>query len=453
MTDFILRLADPWAYVLIGVLAAAEASAFIGLFIPGEAAMLLGGVLVFEGRAELGWMLLAACAGAVIGDSIGYEIGRHFGSRLRTGRLGRRIGEKRWDRAHDYVRERGGRAVFFGRFVGVLRALVPAIAGSAGIPYGRFLVFNAAGGVIWATGFVLLGVAAGSSYRVAEQWAGRATAVLIGLVLLGLVISLTARWIRDHREELAAGWKRFLARPRVARFRQRYDKQLGFIAARLDTRQRAGFFLTLGLLIAFATAWVFGAVLQDVLGADELALIDRPVVRFFALHRERGLTEVMRVVTLLGGTAFVSVTLGLAAVIAYVKTRSPRWPAFLSATIVGAIALDDVVKFLVNRPRPEFHPLVYPSGSSFPSGHSVAAAALFGSLAFLTTRQMDWRRAVWVWAAALFVALLVAVSRVYLGAHWPTDVIAGLVLGAFWTAITATATSYLGEPRGSPQPG
>lgn len=443
MVDFLLQLADPCAYFLIGALAAAEASAFVGLFIPGEAAMLLGGVLVFQGRASLGPMLIAACAGAVIGDSIGYEIGRHFGSRLRTGRLGRRVGEKRWDRAHDYVRDRGGRAVFFGRFVGVLRALVPAIAGSAGIPYGRFLVFNAAGGIIWATAFVSLGYVAGSSYRVAEKWAGRASAILAGLVVLALAISFTARWVRAHEEAIRSAWLLFLARPRITRFRSRYRTQLDFIEARLDPNRRAGLYLTIGLIVALGTAWGFGAILQDVLGKDELELIDRPVVRFMALHRDPALTTFMKAVTFLGGSVFVTVTLAIVAVVAYLRTRSPRWPAFLSATIVGSIALDNIVKVLVSRPGPSFHPLVHPYGRSFPSGHSVAAAALCGSVAFVLTRSMQWRSAVWLWAIAVFVALLIAVSRVYLGAHWPTDVIAGLVLGAFWTAVTATTTGYL----------
>jgi membrane protein DedA with SNARE-associated domain/membrane-associated phospholipid phosphatase len=445
MLNFLLQLADPWAYFLIGALAAAEASAFVGLFIPGEAAMLLGGVLVYQGRASLGPMILAACLGAVIGDSIGYEIGRHFGSRLRTGRLGRRIGEKRWDRAHDYVRERGGRAVFFGRFVGVLRALVPAIAGSAGIPYGRFFVFNAAGGIIWATSFVLLGYAAGSSYRIVEQWAGRATAVLAGLVVFALAISFAAHWVRAHEDKIKSAWRRFLAHPRIARLRARYRPQLDFIEARIDPNRRAGLYLTVGLIVALGTAWGFGAIVQDVLGKDELALIDRPVVRFMALHRDSALTTVMKAVTLLGGTVFVTVTLALVTVVVYVRTRSPRWPAFLMATLVGSIALDNVVKFLVRRPPPSFHAPINPFGSSFPSGHSVAAAALCGSIAFLLTRSMEWRSAVLVWTAAVFVAVLVAVSRVYLGAHWPTDVIAGLILGAFWTAVTATATRYLAD--------
>lgn len=151
------NLASPWAYLVLGLLAAAESAAFIGLAIPGETAMLLGGVLAFQGRISLPVMMAAGAVGAVAGDSIGYELGRLFGAPLQRSRLGRRVGEARWARGRAYLRAKGGRAVFLGRFVGVLRALVPALAGMSRMPYQIFLPWNLAGGVIWAPGFVLLG--------------------------------------------------------------------------------------------------------------------------------------------------------------------------------------------------------------------------------------------------------------------------------------------------------
>ncbi|MGI8694614.1 MAG: DedA family protein, partial [Geodermatophilaceae bacterium] len=167
------------------VLAGLEAAAFIGLVIPGEAAMLLGGVLAFSGRANLVVMMICAAAGAIVGDSVGYELGRRFGGPLRRSRLGRRIGPKRWDRAEAYVRQHGGRAVFLGRFVGVLPAMVPFVAGASRMPYRTFLPYNALGAVIWAPGFVYLGYLAGHSYRRIEQLAGRASLLLAaGLVLI-----------------------------------------------------------------------------------------------------------------------------------------------------------------------------------------------------------------------------------------------------------------------------
>jgi undecaprenyl-diphosphatase len=441
--EFILDLADPWGYLVIGLLAAAEASVFVGLFLPGEASMLIGGVLVYHGRASLGVMLVAACLGAIIGDSIGYEIGRRYGDRLRGSRLGRRIGEHRWDRALAYVKDKGGRAVFFGRFVGVLRALVPAVAGSAGMPYRTFAIFNVAGGIIWAGGFVLLGVAAGGSYALVEKWAGRASLVLLLIVLVAIGLVAIARWLREHLDLLRAKRDDLLARPGVARLRTRYSRQIAFLERRLDPSQRLGLYLTVGVFVAIAGASAFGAVLEDVLDREELAVIDRPVVRFMALHREQTLTDVMKVVTMVGGTSLVAAVLGVAAVVSYVKTRRIMWPLFMVTTAAGGLGLDDVVKWLVGRPRPNFRPVIEATGWAFPSGHATAAAALCGALAYLLTRNRPWRDSVWIWTAALFVSLMVGLSRVYLGVHWPTDVLGGLLLGGFWTAVTATATSLL----------
>jgi undecaprenyl-diphosphatase len=439
----LLGLASPWAYIVVGLLAAAEAAAFVGLFIPGEAAMLLGGVLVYQGRVELAPMLIAGCVGAMVGDSIGYEIGRRWGPRLERSRLGQRVGEKRWERAREYVRSRGGRAVFFGRFVGVLRALVPAIAGSAGVPYGTFLIFNVAGGILWATSFILLGVVAGGSWHVVEAWAGRASLALLVLIVLAAAVVAAARWVQGHQEELTATRDWFLERPLMRRLRTRFRPQIDFIKRRLDPKQRAGLFFTVGFIFAIGSAWLFGALLQDVVAHDELALFDRPILRFFITHRSPVLTQFMKAITLLGGSVFVAAAALTVAVVSYVRTRSRRDPLFLAAVLAGALVLDDIIKALIDRPRPSLAPLVHAPGSSFPSGHATAATALLLSFAYLASRGRSWHTAVWFWAGAVFISMLVAVSRVYLGVHWPTDVLAGMSLGAFWVFMSAAIASAL----------
>lgn len=152
MLDSLSLLAGPVACLVVAVLAALEASAFVGLFIPGELALLTGGYIAHQGNASLGLMMGAAAAGAIAGDSLGYEIGRRFGPALQASRLGRKVGAERWQRAEAYLGAKGGRAVFAGRFVGVLRALVPAVAGATRMPYRRFLAWNALGAIIWAPG-------------------------------------------------------------------------------------------------------------------------------------------------------------------------------------------------------------------------------------------------------------------------------------------------------------
>jgi membrane protein DedA with SNARE-associated domain len=184
----------PWGYVLVFLVAAAESAAFIGLVIPGETFLLLAGFLSWRGDLDLGIVMACAVTGAIVGDSIGYEIGRHLGRHLYSSRLGQWVGRQRWDRARAYLRAKGGRAVFLGRFIAVLRALVPAVAGDARLPYGTFLKWNAAGGIIWGTLHVGVGYLAGPSYRAVEHTLGRASlAVLAVVVLVATVLYLRRR--------------------------------------------------------------------------------------------------------------------------------------------------------------------------------------------------------------------------------------------------------------------
>ncbi len=192
----VLDLSGFVAYALVGFLAFAEAAIFIGFVLPGETAVVLGGVLANQGKVSLPVMIVVVVLAAIVGDSVGYEVGRHYGDRV----LRLRVLQKRAraiERASAYLRAKGGRAVFLGRFTAFLRAVMPGLAGNAKMHYPRFLAFNAAGAVVWGTGFVLIGYAAGASYQRVEKIAGRAsTGILIVVVLL-----LVANALRLRRKE------------------------------------------------------------------------------------------------------------------------------------------------------------------------------------------------------------------------------------------------------------
>jgi undecaprenyl-diphosphatase len=115
--------------------------------------------------------------------------------------------------------------------------------------------------------------------------------------------------------------------------------------------------------------------------------------------------------------------------------------------MVGGLALDNIVKAIVDRPRPGIGVLVDVIGSAFPSGHTTAATTMCAALAFFLTRRTTWKRAVVVWTCAIIIAALVGVSRVYLGAHWPTDVIGGMALGSLWIVVVATGIELLRDVR------
>lgn len=194
---FLLGLPVWLAVLAVFALPALESSAFVGFVFPGEVALVLGGVLAWQGHTPLAAVLAAGIGGAVAGDSVGYLVGRRWGRRILEGVLGRLVHRDQFDRAEAYLAERGGKAVFVGRFTAALRVLIPGLAGMSGMPYRRFAFFNITGGAAWATMSVLIGYAGGSSWEHASSLAGR-----IGLgVLAGVAAVLAARWLSHRRRD------------------------------------------------------------------------------------------------------------------------------------------------------------------------------------------------------------------------------------------------------------
>jgi len=175
----------------------AEDALFIGFVIPGETAAVLGGVIASRGHVQLWLIALIVVAAAIVGDTVGYEVGRHLGPRL----LNLKVFNKRrarLDDAQDFLRRRGGAAIFLGRFVAFFRAVMPALAGTARMRYLKFLAFNAAGGLTWGVGFTLLGYLAGNSYQRVAKTAGTTAAIIVAAIVLVAVVI----WrIRKHRAE------------------------------------------------------------------------------------------------------------------------------------------------------------------------------------------------------------------------------------------------------------
>jgi membrane protein DedA with SNARE-associated domain len=188
--------------VVTGLLVFAEDAIFVGFVIPGETAAVLAGVGAGLGHVPLPLSLVVVVAAAIVGDSVGYEIGRrYFGPRvLNRGLFGRH--QHRIEKAQAILRRRGGLAVFFGRFTAFFRAMMPALAGASHMRYRKFLLWNAIGGVIWGTLYVVLGYLAGASYHQVEHQVGRGLA--IGLAVI--VVSALVVWrVRSSRRESEIG--------------------------------------------------------------------------------------------------------------------------------------------------------------------------------------------------------------------------------------------------------
>lgn len=199
LLDRLLGLPPLALYLAVGALVFVEDALFVGFVVPGETAALLGGVAASLGHVSLVGMAVVVVLCAIVGDSVGYEIGRHLGPRLLNNRRLRHRQEQ-LDRAQRLLADRGGSAVFLARFVAFFRAVMPALAGSARMPYPRFLLFNAAGGLVWGVASVVAGYLAGASYRRLEHAIGEGTALVVAAVVVAaLVVWRIRRYRRAHR--------------------------------------------------------------------------------------------------------------------------------------------------------------------------------------------------------------------------------------------------------------
>ncbi len=186
------------AYALVGALCFGEAALFVGFVLPGETAVVFGGVLASEHHVSLSWMCTLVVLCAIVGDSVGYEVGRRFGPVLLSHRP---LKDHRGvERTRDFLQRRGAYAVFVGRFAAVFRALIPGVAGASEVRYRTFLAANAAGGLVWGVAYTLAGYAVGKSYEKVLTWGGRASTAIIVVVAIGLVATYVV-----HRRRRRAG--------------------------------------------------------------------------------------------------------------------------------------------------------------------------------------------------------------------------------------------------------
>jgi membrane-associated protein len=200
--DGILTLPPLLIYLVVGLVVFAEDAIFVGFVVPGETAAVLAGVATYLGTTNLWVSIVVVVAAAILGDTVGYEVGKHvFGPKVLDSKL---LGKHRGKlaKAEELLQKRGGSAVFLGRFTAFFRAMMPALAGASGMPYRTFLTYNATGGIIWGTLFVVIGHIAGRSYQAVEQTVGRGLAIAVAaIVVVAVIVWRVYESRKDKREE------------------------------------------------------------------------------------------------------------------------------------------------------------------------------------------------------------------------------------------------------------
>ena len=186
--------------ILAGVGIMLETSVLVGLVVPGDTVVIVASTAVV-GPVQWISMILVVITGALIGESVGFALGRLFGPRIRTSRLGRRIGERHWARAERYLDRRGGIAVFISRFLPVLHSLIPLTVGMSTMSYRRFISWTLPACVIWSSAYVSVGALAAGSYRELSDRLHGAGYVFVGIIVVFAVVVLVVKRLLQRSEE------------------------------------------------------------------------------------------------------------------------------------------------------------------------------------------------------------------------------------------------------------
>jgi membrane protein DedA with SNARE-associated domain len=420
------------AYALILAVALSESLPVLGAFVPGDAVILGVSALVPTGALELWPLMVAVSLGAVIGDGLSFWLGHRY----------RRTVLARWPlrrypalvaRGESFLARHGGKSVLIARFTPGVRAVVPLLAGILEMPVTRFYAMNLLSALAWGPAHVLAGVAIGATLVLLGAVAGRlAFIAALLLVLIALVVWAT-RFALRHLPNLAAR-----AGARLRRWALRRD---GWLARALlsvlePTRRELPGLALLGGVLG-AALWLFFGVLQDVLAGDPLVRANAAVFHFLQSLRTDWIDRVMIGVTELGDlTVVVAVT--FAGLLWLAWRRNWRASAHLAATVALASLFTLLMKSTLQVPRP------YTLGSewslsAFPSGHSAVNAALYGFIAIGASWELGARGKLLVTSAVALFVVAIAFARLYLGAHWLSDVLAGLGFGVAWAALLGIA--------------
>jgi membrane protein DedA with SNARE-associated domain/membrane-associated phospholipid phosphatase len=434
------------ALLVVALVAFAESVAIIGTLVPAAVVMFAAGTLVGKGDLNLWPTLGLATAGAVLGDSLSYEMGRSHEQRLR-GWHWFQTHQQAVARGERFIRDHGSASIVLARFMGAVRAFVPLLAGFAKMPRGIFYGFNIGSALLWAPVHILPGVVFGTSLKLAEAVSGR----LAFVMLLFVIVCWCATWLARTAVHLFV--------PVMSRLRHRIVEharsQVSLVAratlAVLDPARPGASTLLAGGILLFGTGWLFFGVLEDVVSNDPLVQVDVAVYRFLQGLRTVSIDRVMVSITEMGG---VGVMLPLVVAVAlWLLWRRQRLTAiyWLSSAAVAEL-LVELLKTTLGRHRPA---ALYSGVEqfSFPSAHVTLSTVVLGFLAFLVSRGKTSRVRL---AIAVFAGIyvgLVAISRLYLGAHWFSDVVGGISLGLAWVALLAMVCTQRGigadlEPRG-----
>jgi membrane protein DedA with SNARE-associated domain/membrane-associated phospholipid phosphatase len=433
----IAKTLGAWTYLLVGVMAYLETGAFVGLVAPGETVVMAGGVVAGQGEIQLIPLIGLVWICAILGDTTSFYIGRRLGRRFLEKHGPRvKITPERLKQVEDYFERHGGKTIVIGRFIGLVRALAPFIAGSSGIPYRRFIPYSIVGTGLWATTFCVVGYIFWRSFDRVAHIAGQA---ILGLGLtVGLIVAIVIAYRRRDRIRawLVAHQHHPLLRPlfTVGRPMQRrvirpvaraLAPEVRFLEARV-TPGGLGLELTTAVAVGAVGLYVFAlytVVLSGDLGPTPL---DRELLDLSDQLNAGAAVAAAKIVSGLGSFPACAALVAVTAIVLALRRRPIEILSLVLGFALIFVAVH-IAKAGIDRPRPA-GPLVATEGSTFPSGHAAYGTAWL-AVAMVFTRRLGLVRHAALIVGAIVLVAAIGLSRIYLCAHYWSDVAGGWGLG------------------------
>jgi len=432
------RMLGYWVVFLFSLL---ESLAFVGVVVPGALFVVFAGSLAAKGYFDIGDLVWFASAGAILGDGISFRMGRGGHIRFREGN--RIFKPGLLEKGKEFFARHGGKSVFLGRFVGLIRAVIPFVAGLSGMEAKRFTLWNVASAILWAAAHLLAGYFLGEAWRAVETWSTRFGLVLAAILLLALCAYWLKRFFEKRGRELLAFagsllssiGKAIAADPHVRELVEKYPSFFAFVGKRLDRMEFTGLPLTLLGTVFLYFLLLLAGVIEDVLTLDPIVALDARIENLLYAFRDPLLVKVFLWITLLAKAKIVLCFLLLLVLVCLLwNMREFLFP--LMVTVAGSSLFNLLGKVAFHRQRPPWVGVYTETSFSFPSGHAAMAAAFYGfAVYFLWRRTATWGRRLNILFAGVFIIAAIGFSRLYLGVHFLSDVVGGYLLGLLWLII------------------
>lgn len=453
-----------WTYLLVGVLAFLETGAFVGLIAPGEAAVVVGGVVAGQGEIDIRLLIGLVWFAAFAGDSVSFYLGRKLGRGFLI-KHGRRvmITRERLEQVEMYMQQHGGKTILIGRFVGLVRALAPFIAGSSKMPYRRFMPYDIIGSGLWASFFCLLGYVFSNNLSSVIHYAERGALIFGWTIGTIVVVVFLIRRFRDAEERAkVSAWldqqqkhpgRGAVIKP-IRRANQKvvvpvlhfFGPQLRFAWQRF-TPGRLGLEFTTMIAVLVVASYTFYFFLVAAIDWPDVEFAERINDAAFRISdsiRSDWLNTLAEAITHLGSFPVAGLFTVVAAGYCISRRRVPEATVLVLSLLLAAI-VTSMVKEWTAVPRPQ-GALTGSEGYAFPSGHA-AYAVTYVSIAITLERVRDIFTKAVLAVAAILLGGAIALSRVYLRVHYLTDVIGGTALGFLIVSLLASIALLIAHIR------